>query len=147
MTTEHSQTEQSEETTQEPTEQTPPDTQQDKKGKVFTQAELNAVVAKEKAAWKKSADRDKSAWEASEGLLRKDVEFYEEKFKAIIAAQTADFDPVTMELFSALPVRDQLEKLSDEAFVAKIRRKTTIPVTPKGNTSNDKHLFQKKQMV
>ncbi len=108
-----------------------PDTQQAQKGKVFTQDELNKIVAKEKAAWKKSADRDKEVSSTVESSLRSDVTFYEEKFKGIISVQTSDFDPLTLELFTGLPLREQLEKLSDEAFVAKVRRKNTIPETPK----------------
>lgn len=123
-----------------------PDTQQAQKGKVFTQDELNAIVAKEKAAWKKSADREKETLSAMESSLRGDVAFYEEKFKAVIAVQTSDFDPVTLELFSALPIKEQLEKLSDEAFLAKVRRKNIIPETPKGTTEG-KMPFKRTNMV
>jgi hypothetical protein len=128
------------------TEEAIPDTQQAQKGKVFTQEELNKIVAKEKQAWKKSADRDKQLWEAAESNLRGDVTFYEEKLKSIITTQTADFDPITLDLFTALPVREQLEKLSNEEFMAKIKRRNTIPETPKSNSDN-KPTFTRRQTV
>lgn len=143
MTEELSQTEATEDTT---TDETSTDTQQTKAGRMFSQEELNKVVAKEKAALKKAADRDKQIWEAAENNLRSDLTFYEEKFKAIIATQTADFDPITLDLFNALPIREQMEKLSDEAFVAKVRRKNTIPETPK-STGNNKPTFKRRQTV
>ena len=130
----------------ETTEETTPDTQQAQKGKTFTQEELNKIVAKEKAAQKKAADRDKQTWDAVETTLRGDVTFYEEKFKSIIATQTADFDPITAELFNSLPIREQLEKLSNEDFLAKVRRKNTIPTTPKSTTDN-KPVFKRRQTV
>lgn len=114
--------------------------------KTFTQSELNKIVAREKASWKKSADRDRQLWEAAESNLRGDVQFYEEKFKAIIATQTADFDPITLDLFNALPIREQMEKLSDEAFLAKVRRKNVIPETPKSNSTNQP-TFKRRQTV
>lgn len=124
-----------------------PETQQAQKGKVFSQEEVNAIVAREKAAWKKSADRDKEALSAVETNLRGDLTFYEEKMQSFIKTQISDFDPITLDLFQALPIREQLEKLSDETFLGKVRRKNVIPETPKSEGSGGRLPFTRKQSV
>lgn len=130
--------------TEETQEEAVPTKSQDKK---YSDDEVNRIVAKEKAAWKKSVDREKEALSAVEGNLRGDLSFYEEKLAAIIATQISDFDPVTLDLFKALPIREQLEKLSNEEFVAKIRRKTVLPETPKENSNSSQSPFKRKTTI
>jgi hypothetical protein len=122
------------------------DTPPAKKEKVFTQAEVNAIVAREKEAIKKSAGREKDTLSAVEANLRQDLSFYEDKFTAIIASQTADFDPLTLELFNALPLRDRMDKLGDTAFMGKVRRRNVIPETPI-SAGEAKNLFTRKTTV
>lgn len=136
-----------EETTIEEPETGTPETPQVKKGKVFTQEELNAIVAKEKEAVRKSFTREKETLTAIETNLRTDLAFYEEKFTAVIEAQVADFDPVTLELFKSLPIREQLAKLSDEAFMGKVRRKAVIPETPTATGEVTKKPFKRRNSV
>lgn len=140
----------SDETEQDPTTEAPEavttDTQPSKKGKVFTQDEVNAIVAKEKEAARKAANREKEALTAVEANLRDDLAFYEEQVGTVIDAQVADFDPVTLELFKALPIREQLAKLSDEAFMGKVRRKNVIPVTPT-TAGESKPIFKRRTSV
>lgn len=114
-----------------------PDTLQEKKGKTFTQVEVNAIIAKEKEANRKAYSREKETLTAVETNLRNDLTFYEEKLAGIIDVQVADFDPLTLDLFKALPIREQLAKLSDEAFMGKVRRKNVIPETPKTTTESN----------
>jgi hypothetical protein len=135
------------ETVIEETETEATDTQPTKKEKVFTQAEVNAIIAKEKEAVKRTFGREKEALSAVETNLRSDVEFYEAKFADVIKAQTADFDPITADLFNSLPLRERLEKLANPDFMGKVRRKNTIPETPKESGDSVKAVFTRKSSV
>lgn len=48
-------------------------TDQTKTEKTFTQTEVNSLIAKEKASWKRSADREKTAMSETENSLREQV--------------------------------------------------------------------------
>lgn len=123
---------------------------QDKKANKVTfteeqQAHINSLLAAERKSaekrYKVQADGATSALET----VKADVAFYEEQMAKIIETQIADFEPVAQELFKALPIREQLEKLSDEKFVAKVRSKTKVPVTPKSESK--KSQFTRRQTI
>lgn len=99
--------------------------------KKYTDADLNRIIAREKASVEKKFKGQVDGATSALETVKADVTFYEEQMAKVIETQIADFEPVAQELFKALPIREQLEKLSDETFIAKVRSKTTVPVTPK----------------
>lgn len=101
-------------------------TQQDKSAKTFTQEELDRTVQNR---LRRVREENKQVVDT----LTADVTFYEEQFGKVIEAQTSDWDEGMKELFTALPVREQLQKLADEGFTSKVRRKNIPPKTPKQN--------------
>lgn len=111
------------------------------------QEHVNAMLAAERKSaekkYKGQLDGSVSALDAVKG----DVAFYEERMKFIIEVQIADFEPVAKELFSALPIREQLEKLADEGFMAKVRSKSKIPATPKSGGNENKPMFKRRISV
>jgi hypothetical protein len=130
----------------------PTDTQPTQKAEkvTFTEAQQNHInsllAAERKSAERKYQGKVDGAQSALDAQVDT-VSFYEEKLKSIIEVQISDFDPVTKDLFTALPIREQLEKLSDEAFMAKIRSVTKAPKTPKANTEPTKPVFKRRQVI
>jgi NADPH-dependent curcumin reductase CurA len=103
-------------------------TQQAKSEKTFTQDELDRTV-------QARLRREKEANKSLVDTLTADVALYEESFKKVIAAQTADWDDGMKVLFETLPVKEQLQKLADEEFMAKVHRKNIPPKTPREGAS------------
>lgn len=99
-------------------------TDQAKTEKTFTQTEVDRLV-------QQRLRREKEASKTTIDTLSADVTFYEEQMTKVVEAQTADWDEGMKTLFNALPVKERLQKLSDEAFMATMRRKNIPPKTPK----------------
>jgi len=108
-------------------------TQQDKSAKTFTQEELDRQIKERLGRQKSSFDKEKETWDTEKTTYQTDLQFYEEQLGKVIDAQTSDWDAVTRDLFNSLSVKERMEKLADEKFVAQVRRKNTIPETPKSN--------------
>jgi hypothetical protein len=115
-------------------------THQDKSERTFSQAEVDRLI-------QNRLRKEKNANQATIDALTADTTFYEEQFAKVIEAQTADWDEGMRELFNALPVRERLEKLSNEEFMGKVRRKNVPPKTPSGGEDGKKPLFTRRQSV
>lgn len=99
---------------------------QGKQGKTFNQEEVDRLI-------QQRLRREKEASKTTIDALTTDVTFYEEQFTKVIEAQTADWDEGMKDLFMAMPVKERLQKLADEDFMAKIHRKNIPPKTPKSD--------------
>lgn len=113
---------------------------QDKTVKTFTQEDLDRAV-------QNRLRREKETNKTLVDGLTADVTFYEENFKKVLEAQTADWDEGMKVLFAALPVKEQLQKLSDEEFMGKVRRKNIPPRTPKESDQPRKVTFARTNIV
>lgn len=127
-------------------EQTNTETQQDKKAKVtFTseqQAHVNSLIAAERKATERRLKVQLDGTQSALDARQADLTFYEEQLSKVIEAQTSDWDAGMKDLFNALPVRERLEKLANDDFMAKVRRRNLIPKTPKSDETE-----QPKRMV
>jgi len=115
-------------------------TQQDKSEKTFTQTELDRIV---QARLRKEKETSKTQVDA----LSADVTFYETQMTKVIEAQVADWDEGMKLLFNALPVKERLEKLTDETFMASVRRKNIPPETPKNDGKPQSGGFTRRSSV
>ena len=119
-------------------EQTDTEQAQDKKPTKVTftpeqQAHVNSLVAAERKATERRLKVQLDGTQAALDTRQADLTFYEEQLSKVIDAQTSEWDAGMKELFNALPVRERLEKLANEDFMAKVRRKNVIPKTPKAD--------------
>jgi hypothetical protein len=113
------------------TESDAPDTQQAQKGKVFTQEDVNKLIAKEKAAWKRTHDKVSAEDETIVEGLRGDVERRNEIIQKQIAILERDLglDAETKELLEGLDTIARYEWVLKK--VEKLGKKE-IPRTPSG---------------
>lgn len=113
---------------------------QGNKAKTFTQEQVDRLIQnrlrKEKETSKTTIDS-----------LTTDIEFYEAQMGKVVEAQTADWDEGMKTLFNALPVKERLQKLSDEEFMAKVRRKNVPPKTPKEEERTPAKAFTVRQII
>jgi hypothetical protein len=130
----------------EETEGDAPDTQQAQKGKVFTQDELNKLIAKEKAAWKRTNEKVSTDHETIVEGLRKDITSRDELIAKQIDLLVSDLglDEETMELLNGLDVLAKYEWV-----VKKIEKagKQEIPRTPKSSGEAKANPFRRTQTV
>lgn len=114
--------------------ETTTDTQQSNKGKVFTQEDVNRLIAKEKAAWKRAADREKETQTEAEKSLREQLTARDDVIKQNIALLKKDvgIDEEDWELTMA--DRDVLEQY--QYLLKKVEKVSKedgqIPRTPQG---------------
>jgi len=109
----------------------PTGTDQTKTEKTFTQTDVNKIVAKEKAQWKKSADSATSTLDESITTLRKDVADRDEIIQMSVDLLKKDFDidEDFAELLDGMDVLAQYRWLVKKA--GKVEKKD-IPRTPHG---------------
>ena len=104
---------------------------QDKKPKVAFSPEQQLRV---NALLKAEREKEEAKWK--DLLETKDAQIaeFETGLQAVIQVQTADFDPVVLNLLKDRPVLEQWQKLQDADFVTAARRKNAMPRTPKSET-------------
>lgn len=104
---------------------------QTKKQETFTQEQVNKIVAKEKAAWKRSHDKEKDALSGAEAELREQISARDEVISKQVAylMQDLELDEITKEL---LADKDPLEQFNVLAKIVEKRGKMEIPRTPLG---------------
>lgn len=119
----------------ESTEEAAPETAQVKKQKVTfseeQQAEVQRIVAKEKASWKRSTDRDKEGWTETEKSLRAQLTARDEVIQKQVdlLKQDLELDEITVEL---LAEKDALEQFNTLVKIMEKKGKQNIPRTPSG---------------
>jgi hypothetical protein len=116
---------------------------QKKTGKTFTQEEVNALIAKEKSAWKRSHEKEKGSWSESEQTLRDQLAEQGEVIQSQVDVLKKDLalDELTLELLSEKPPLEQYRFLLKKMEKAD---KRDIPRTPQGTQRADDGAFQHK---
>lgn len=140
--------EQEQETETTETDEKVTDTQQSKSGKTFTQEEVNKFLAKEKASWKKSADKAATDHEDLVKGLRDDISKRDEVITKQLELLTNDLelDEDTKELLEGLDVLARYEWVLKR--VEKLGKRE-IPRTPQGSGKRieGKYPFSRRQTV
>lgn len=117
------------------TEETQPEkgtgTDQTKTGKTFTQEEMNKVVAKERATWKRQNEKATADHETIVDGLRKDIQARDEVILAQVELLKKDLelDEITAELLSE---KDPLAQFQTLVKMVEKAGKQEMPRTPKG---------------
>jgi hypothetical protein len=116
---------------------------QNKNGKTFTQDQVNALIAKEKASWKRSHDKDKGSWSEAEQSLRDQLSEQGEVIQTQVDVLKKDLnlDELTLELLA------EKSPLEQYRFLLKKMEKTDkqeIPRTPRGSKGENDGTFQHK---
>lgn len=111
-------------------------TDQTKTEKTFSQEEVNKIVAKEKASWKKSADHEKDGWTETEKSLKASIKEREDVIQEAVDLLKKDLnlDEDLQELF------DGMDTLAQYKWLMKKVEKTgkqQIPRTPRSNVGAD----------
>lgn len=101
---------------------------QDKK---YSDTDLNRIIAKEKAAWKRTADKDKESWDGNEKSLQDQVKARDEVIQSQVdfLKKDLELDEITLEL---LGEKDALEQYKMMLKIMDKQGKLNIPRTPKG---------------
>ncbi len=107
-------------------------TDQTKTGKTFTQEDVNKIVAKEKAAWKRSADKEKTTLSETETSLREQITARDEVIQTNVDLLRKDLDINDEDWEFMSDGKDALAQY--EFLLKKIEKsgKQDIPRTPAG---------------
>lgn len=107
-------------------------TDQTKTAKTFSQEEVNKIVAKEKATWKRSADASKTDHETIVGSMQKDIEKRDEIITKQVELLVKDLglDEETLELLNGLDVLARYDWILKKVEKA---GKQDVPRTPKAS--------------
>ena len=130
--------------TEEPKEEAEPTKSQDRK---YSDADVNRLIAKEKAAWKRSADKEKSTLSEAETSLREQLTSRDEIIQKNVDLLKRDMDideedwELTMADRDVLFQYDYLLKKADKAS------KLDIPRTPRSEGGNQKATFARRNRV
>ncbi len=108
-------------------------TTQEKKEKVLTQSEVNALLAKEKRDWTKKLEVIQNEFTTYKTSIEEKENAQTEKIKVKVDSLKAGMDDSVIKLLDKLTVQEQFEWLEEN----KIEKKT-IPTTPKGNGEETK---------
>ena len=123
-------------------------TDQTKTGKTFTQEDVNKLIAKEKASWKRGADKEKETWTTAETSLREQLTARDEIIQKNVdlLKQDLNIDEEDWELTMA--DRDVLFQYDYLLMKAEKLSKKEIPRTPKGEGErNQKFTFARRSVL
>ena len=120
---------------------------QTKKQETFTQEQVNKILAKEKATWKRSADKEKEALSGAEAELREKIIARDAVIQKSVdlLKQDMNIDEDFQELLNGMDVLAQYEWLLKKAEKA---GKQDIPRTPQSQGDAIKSSpFRRRQTV
>lgn len=106
-------------------------TTQEKKEKVLTQSEVNALLAKEKRDWTKKLEKVQSDYDTLQASFLEKEQAEEKRTKEIVDGMKEGLPKSITSLLDMLPVKDQLEFLSNKDNDLTVDSKKVIPQTPK----------------
>lgn len=123
------------EITEEPTPETAPAKKQKVTFSTDQQAEVQRIVAKEKASWKRTADADKSHWTETEQSLKESIRERDELLQSTVdlLMQDLNLDEDLQELFDGMDVLAKYKWLTKRASKME---KVTTPVLPKSKETH-----------
>lgn len=117
-------------------------TDQTKTGKTFTQDDVNKLIAKEKASWKRSADKEKATLSETEQTLRDQLTARDEIIQKNVDLLKKDLNIDEEDWELTMADRDVLFQYDYLLKKAEKASKKDIPRTPKGEGErNEKVTF------
>jgi hypothetical protein len=123
-------------------------TDQTKTGKTFTQEDVNKLIAKEKASWKRGVDKEKETWTTAEQTLREQLTARDEIIQKNVDLLKKDLNIDEEDWELTMADRDVLFQY--DYLLKKVEKlsKKDIPRTPKGEGErNEKFTFTRRNTV